>query len=87
MKKVYTAPQILFESFTMSTNIAAGCDSIVGNPSKGSCAVLGSAGEKFFSGTMVDICDFNVEEFGQAPDMWDGFCYHVPNENSDLFNS
>ena len=91
MKKVYTAPQILFESFTMSTNIAAGCESIVGNPTQGTCAVLGSGGVAIFNGT-IGTCDFTPGEiFGANADntdeMMNGLCYHVPTEELNLFNS
>ena len=86
MKKVYTAPQILFESFTMSTNIAGNCESIVGNPTQGTCAVIGTGGQNIFSGT-IEACDFTPEGFGGTADEWDGFCYHVPTEYNNLFNS
>ena len=89
MKKVYTAPQILFESFTMSTNIAAGCESIVGNPTQGTCAVLGTGGIAIFdSSVTMGVCDFTPGEIGQADDgTYNGFCYHVPTEEYNLFNS
>ena len=44
MKKEYSKPIVVFENFTLSTNIAGTCESIVGNPSKGTCAVLGTGG-------------------------------------------
>lgn len=86
MKKVYTAPEILFESFVMSTNIAGDCESIVGNPTKGTCAVIGTGNQAIFGGD-VDACDFTPESMGGSNDMWDGFCYHVPTEKYTLFNS
>ena len=86
MKKVYTAPQILFESFTMSTNIAGNCEAIVGNPTKGTCAVLGTGDIALFDGTM-SVCVFTPEAMGGEPDKFDGACYHVPVESNTLFNS
>ncbi len=86
MKKVYTAPQILFESFTMSTNIAGNCEGIVGNPTQGTCAVIGTGSQAIFTDT-VTACEFTPDTFGQPEDQWDGFCYHVPSEYNNLFNS
>ncbi len=86
MKKVYTAPQILFESFTMSTNIAAGCEAIVGNPSKNTCAY--SYEDEFagpvsiFTSQVSGCLVTEVQEDG-----YNGFCYHVPNEEFNLFAS
>lgn len=86
MKKLYTAPQILFESFSMSTNIAGDCESIIDTQAKGTCAVLSSGNIAIFDGS-VSACFFTPEGMGQAKDTWDGFCYHVPTEYNNLFNS
>lgn len=87
MKKRYESPEIMFEDFSLCTNIAANCERIVGNPTQGTCAVLGSGGVAVFTDTM-NACDFTPEGMGQASnDKWDGFCYHVPTEYSNLFNS
>ena len=86
MKKVYVKPEIVFESFTLSTNIAGDCERIVGNPSKGTCGVLGNVrGEdNIFASTVggVDGC-----QIWNDTDKHDGFCYHVPTESTNLFNS
>lgn len=87
MKKVYTAPQILFESFTMSTNIAGNCESIVGNPTQGTCAVIGTGGVNIFDSSVGTACTDTPEDWGFGDDMYDGFCYHVPVEATTLFNS
>ena len=86
MKKTYAKPEIVFENFTLSENIAGDCESIVGNPSKGSCAVIGSGGIPMFNGD-VSACDFTPEDNGSTADMWDGYCYHVPSDDKNLFNS
>ena len=87
MKKTYSAPKILFESFTMSTNIAAGCEEIIRTFDQGNCAIEGTGGISVFSGTMVNICDYTPADMGNPDDMWNGFCYHVPTEKTNLFNS
>ena len=87
MKKVYSKPEIQFEDFTMSTSIAGNCESIVGNPSKGTCAILGSGGIAVFDASVGNACEFTPERLGQDADQYDGTCYHVPSEYSNLFNS
>ena len=89
MKKMYSKPEIFFENFTTSTNIAGDCESIVGNPSRGSCAVLGTGGIAVFDDSVGAACVFEPGDFdANAPkDEWDGFCYHVPTEYNNLFNS
>ncbi len=86
MKKIYSKPEIIFEDFTLSENIAGNCEGIVGNPSKGSCAVNGTGGIVMFDGS-VSACDYSPEDMNGTADMWDGYCYHVPTEYSNLFNS
>ena len=83
MKKTYTKPEISFESFLMSTNIAGDCEKpFVNNASKGTCAVLGTGGIAVFDGIVGAACKFPAEN-----DQWDGLCYHVPTEAANLFNS
>ena len=87
MKKTYLKPEIAFESFTLSTNIAGNCEQpFVTNSTKGVCAIESSGGVNIFSGT-VALCDFLPEQMGGKEDEWDGFCYHVPTEDRNLFNS
>ena len=86
MKKTYSKPDIFFEDFTLSTNIAGDCEGIVGNPSKDACAVVGTGGINMFSGTL-SFCDFKPEDLGGKTDEWDGNCYHNPTEYNNLFNS
>lgn len=88
MKKAYSAPDILFESFTLSTNIAGDCEApYVNNASKGTCAVLGTGDVAVFDSKVGDACDFNPSHFGQPEDFWGELCYHVPSADNNLFNS
>lgn len=88
MKKVYSKPEIQFEDFTMSTSIAAGCEKIVGNPSQGTCGIIGSGGYTIFNSSVGGGCVFTPEDTGNgAEDVYDGACYHVPNDYSNFFNS
>ena len=86
MKKTYKKPEISFESFLMSTNIAGNCEGpAVGNPSRGSCGIPGSApGMNLFSAT---IDGPNGCQIPSVDDPNDKFCYHNPTEYNNLFNS
>lgn len=87
MKKVYTAPEILFESFTMSTNIAAGCEAIIDTQSQGNCGIeFGS--QVIFVGAFTGCSENNGDVTVEGDDgSWNGICYHVPVESNTLFNS
>lgn len=85
MKKVYNKPEIVFEDFSMSTNIAGDCEVKTWTPNSGTCAYkymdefLGEV--KLFLSTISDCT--TVEADGE----YNGFCYHVPTESKNLFNS
>ena len=88
MKRTYVKPEVNFESFVMSTNIAGDCEPpFVNNASKGTCAVLGGAGLAIFDSQLVSECNATPESMGGAKDYWDGICYHIPDESHNLFNS
>lgn len=86
MKKAYSKPEIVFESFSLSTNIAGDCEEIVGNPAKGTCGVLGNEPgiDNLFSSSVtgIDGCQMWMDV-----DVYNGFCYHVPEDTHELFNS
>lgn len=79
MKKTYSAPEILFEDFSLSSSIASGCEFINPNPTRGSCGYKTSLGIVFMS----DIGDCKYHQ----PDTNDNLCYHVPNEYANIFTS
>ena len=81
MKKEYTKPEIVFESFSLSVSIAAGCEEKIDNKSEYQCAYYSSGGIATFTG-LIDECDFTSSD-GTA----DGFCYHHPEGGPNIFNS
>lgn len=87
MKKAYKKPVIVFEDFSLSTNIAAGCEEILNLPSTNAC--FPTFGRKtLFSDQYSDSCGYKVVEGTPDPDVnYDGFCYHNPSESYNLFNS
>ena len=89
MKKTYTKPEISFESFLMSTNIAGDCEKpFVNNATKGTCAVIGTGGIAVFDAKVGAACTWTLGDLKLPEnDKWDGLCYHVPVEEATLFNS
>lgn len=88
MKREYRKPEIMFEDFTLSTNIGGGCFRIIDNQSKGTCGIPGSApNSDIFSSDIMgcDVYDWMVD--GADDDMYNGLCYHVPSAGANLFNS
>ena len=79
MKRPYTKPDILFDSFSMSESIAS-CE-VEANFQKGSCGVTMTESIVLFSNS-VTVCSWPVED-GQ----FDGLCYHVPFESHNVFGS
>ena len=85
MKKVYEKPMIVFENFSMSTNIAAGCEVQTNTPSENQCGVNMSGINVFLEG-MTGCDDFPVTNVG-GDGQYGNLCYHVPVGKDNLFNS
>lgn len=90
MKKAYIKPEIIFEDFTLSTNIAAGCEVIV-NQAMYQCpyqAGRGSNTKNVFTDEYGG-CEWSegvIYEADGTPS-YNGVCYHVPMESNNLFTS
>ena len=84
MKRAYVKPDIVFESFTLSTNIATGCEHVA-NHTKGVCNYTFRWGYNqeytIFDAGVANGCDVDTidEEI-------DGICYHNPSSNN-IFTS
>lgn len=78
MKKTYVKPEVYFENFELSANIATGC-AISINHNVGSCW-KGFEGFKDFN-IFVDSYPCTT-----IPDE-DGFCYHSPTDANNIFTS
>jgi len=80
MKKSYSKPEIAYESFATSTSIAIGCELITPMPSYDEyCGYP-------IQGTVVFVEGAQCKNKPQNGE-YNGFCYHVPNEYNNLFNS
>jgi hypothetical protein len=92
LKKVYEKPDIVFDNFKMSSNIAA-C-AVPVNWNQGTCGKQTTGGITIFasaaSGLLEEVCNYDVDIMHnidiQTQD-WNGYCYHVPYEEGALFRS
>ena len=87
MKKAYMKPEIVFESFAMTTSIAGDCEEIVGNAARGTCGV--EFGFLTVFATPANGCNSieGVTHLDGTDGEYNGFCYHVPTTGVNYFNS
>ena len=84
MKKTYSKPDIAFESFSLSTSIAGNCEVKTDTKGGGECGYpMDGLGMLFVVG--MNVC--NVPITDEQSLKYNGFCYHVPTEKNNLFNS
>lgn len=85
MKKTYSKPQIMFEAFTLSTNIASGCGVITKLPGEGTC---GFTPERWPSDVIIFTTDMNCNTAPEDTE-FDGLCYDNPSAGTgmNLFTS
>ena len=84
MKKRYEMPEIIFEDFSMNTAIAANCEEKLNTPMNGVCGYQPEGYDAVIF--LIDISGCQ-EKHDDGFAMYDGLCYHVPNEAYNLFNS
>lgn len=86
MKKVYSKPDVFFEDFSLSTNIAAGCEEKA-NFAEETCGL-----EVEFTDT-ITVTLLNGDISACAPECdpkdygYNNLCYHNPSEDYNLYNS
>ena len=85
MKKRYEKPEIVFEDFTLSTNIAGDCETKTNLPSNSTCG-LNFSGLMVFLDGMNGCSDIEIDNVGGDGD-FNGLCYHVPTGDNNLFAS
>lgn len=80
MKKAYVKPEIYFESFELSANIATGC-AFIANHAKDECGLeLGPGLDVLFISATTGCSR-------QPVDGDTSVCYHVPYDSNKLFTS
>ena len=84
MKKAYSKPEIIFENFSLSTNIAGNCEEIF-TFTRETCSIPdeNGLGMDLFNTVAGSSCNIQVGD----DTLYNGFCYHVPTENNNLFTS
>ena len=85
MKKVYSAPDIFFDSFALNENIATAntnCDRNVTTQFSNICGLW--FGEVIVFTFSAVGCDFRVQDGSEE---YDGLCYNIPTADNRLFNS
>ena len=83
MKKVYSKPEIMFEDFSVNTNIASGCE-VECNSAINECVL-----EVSYPGIDETLKIFVDEAMGcntTPSGKYDGLCYHIP-DGYNTFNS
>jgi hypothetical protein len=87
MKKVYTKPEIMFEDFTLSTNIAGNCEhqDVLPTTNQQGCGLIFGPDVIFISG----LCTVSEGVIPEGPDdgSYNGICYHVPSSYDNIFAS
>lgn len=83
MKREYSRPEILFDSFQLCTTIAGSCEFDTETKSQGDCYV--DFGEYKVFTSQVAGC----RRYGMIVDsgIFNGYCYHVPVNGQNVFNS
>ena len=81
MKKTYAKPQIVFESFQLTANIAGDCNIRPNITNEATCGYKDN-GWIVFQNSAVCI-DVQVD----PDDNYNGLCYHVPTGDMSLFAS
>lgn len=89
MKKEYSKPDIIFESFSLSTSITAGCEVKPSNFTV-DCGVKWSKGVYIFTedvqGCTTKVLNGNLT-LNFVDDENNGLCYHNPSDSFNVFNS
>ena len=80
MKKTYAKPQIVFESFQLTANIAGDCNTRPNSTNEATCGYNDNGWIIFQSNT---VCNFPIRQDG----IYDRICYHVPTGDISVFTS
>lgn len=85
MRKTYSKPDIVFESFSLSTSVALNCETKAPEGEQ-----VGHGAVRFYLG-MVPLVVFQNSAQGcikyEDDGEWNTFCYHNPGEFNSLFVS
>jgi len=85
MKKAYSKPEIVFENFSLSTNIAGDCEFKTNTWTYNLCGLESTGIGTVFMSSM-SVCSFPADMVGDDDAKYGNICYHVP-YGENLFNS
>jgi hypothetical protein len=89
MKKKYTAPGIIFESFSLSAAVTSNCNYVVNTISLDMCGV--QLGNQYVFFDSMSFCKngmgFIPVPLPKEAEEFNGLCYHNPTDANRLFNS
>ena len=80
MKKTYAKPQIVFESFQLTANIAGDCNTKPNSTNEATCGYNDNGWIVFQNSA---VCNVQVGPDGKH----NGLCYHVPTGDMSVFTS
>ena len=80
MKKTYAKPQIVFESFQLTANIAGDCNTRPNSADEATCGYYDNGWIVFQNSA---VCNFPAGPDGKH----NGLCYHVPTGDMSVFTS
>lgn len=83
MKKAYVKPQIAFESFQLTSNIAGDCNQKPNTQANEATCGYNDNGWIIFHNEF--ICDILIDSAGTGA--YNRFCYHVPTSDISVFAS
>lgn len=84
MKKNYSKPEIMFEDFSLSTNIAS-CSIKIEGHSQGACAY--TIYDEFGGEDKVFLSEMGACSYKEVDGDYNGICYHSFADDKTLFNS
>lgn len=93
MKKTYAKPEISFEDFAFSSNVAGDCGGVNGIQTAGSCDAYGTMSDPITGNCLFVDGDFKIFAQGTEcdfqPDDADmgNLCYHVSSAANKIFKS
>lgn len=80
MKKTYAKPQIVFESFQLTANIAGGCNTSPNSTNEATCGYNDNGWIVFQNSA---VCNVYADQDGKH----NRLCYHVPTGDISVFTS
>lgn len=81
MKKTYKKPEIIFEDFSLSTSIALGCE-FGAHHAEYLCAYEDEYLEAVIFTETISACTTKMQD-----GVYNGLCYHVPSDQTNIFAS